>query len=123
MKNIMKNINKKGRISFLQSTLIVNITFMLMFVIHITTIGYNLHFPKYPSVHVYKKNIKEMEFPISFKFCVREINNNSMRYQRIGYKNEHHFYKGVSMFNESILGWNGFTQTNTTFGTVEGMTD
>ena len=121
----MKIFNIKGRvlrsrISFLQSTLIVNLIFTIMFAIHLTMIEYNLQYPKYPSVRIYKKNLKDIEFPIAFKLCVIELNNNSIRYQKVGYKNEYDFFLGKSMFNENLFGWNGFTKTNTTFGSVEG---
>ena len=83
-------------------------------------IEYNLQNPKYPSVRIYKKNLSDIEFPISFKLCVRELNNNNIRYQKHGYKNEYYYFLGESMFNENLFGWNGFTKTNKTFGSVEG---
>ena len=94
-----------------------------MFLFHIAMIEYNLQYPDYPSVKIYKKNIKDIEFPISFKLCVRELKNPNFRYIKIGYQNEMDYYKGVSMFNRNHFGWNGFTKTNATLGSVEGMKD
>ena len=121
MKNFYIKKGMVSRISSLQSTLIVNLIFTIMFLIHIAIIEYNLQYPDYPSVRIYRKNLKDIEFPISFKLCLRELKNETLRYKNIGYYDNYHFYAGVSLFNRSHFGWNGFTQTHATLGSVEGM--
>ena len=67
--------------------------------------------------------IKLRHFPLLDLFPKRELKNPNFRYIKIGYQNEMDYYKGVSMFNRNHFGWNGFTKTNATLGSVEGMKD
>ncbi len=85
-----------------------------------TNIWISSTFPDYPSVKSYKKNMKDIEFPISFKLCVRELGT-TMRYSRYGYSDEYDFFEGRSLFNRSFLGWNGFSETNSTIGFTQGI--
>ena len=79
-------------------------------------IEYNLQNPKYPSVRIHKKNLSDIEFPISFKLCAKELKNRKMRYSKIGYFNDHSFFSGST----KCKGWNGCTETYKTLGSVEG---
>ena len=85
-----------------------------------TIIWISSTYPDYPSVKSYKKNLKEIEFPISFKLCVRELES-TMRYSRYGYLNAYGFYEGRSELNHSLRGWNGFSETNSTIGSTQGI--
>ena len=76
--------------------------------------------PDYPSVKIFKKKMKDIEFPVSFKLCVRELET-TMRYSKYGYLDEYNFFRGNSMYNESLHGWNGFLETNSTIGSTQGI--
>ena len=62
-----------------------NIIFSIIFLIHITSIGYNILYPEVPETVVYNRNLKEIDFPMNFRICVHELYNSSSRYQRFGY--------------------------------------
>ena len=110
----MNNINRKF-VYFL------NILFFFVFLGHISQIGYKLKNPEFPSVKVYKKQLKDIEFPITFKLCLWENNTSSERYKRLGYSSVTDFYSGDSMFDENNVGWNGHTTHNTTiYASVKG---
>ena len=41
-------------------------------------------------------------------------------FQALGYERIEYFYRGRSLHNESLYGWNGHTKEGRTLGTVEG---
>ena len=98
----------------------LNFIFVFVFIVHITTIVYQDLNPRHPSIKSYSKDLKDIEFPISFKLCVGERENATDKFRRLGYTNEMDFYHGRSRFNETILGWNGHTETMSTVGSIEG---
>ena len=101
---------------------LVNISLVLICIIHVASILNTHLYPLYPDVHVYKANLKDIDFPLSFKICVFDLASNSdAKYQRWGYKRQWDFYLGKSMFNESLHGWNGHGPNGTTLGSTEDM--
>ena len=98
----------------------LNFVFIVVFIVHVTTIVYQDLNPRHPSIKSYSKDLKDIEFPISFKLCVGERENATDKFRRLGYTNEMDFYHGRSRFNETILGWNGHTETMSTVGSIEG---
>ena len=105
----------KGKHLFL-----INISFLLIFIIHIFTIGYNLKHPDYPEVRTRFEDLKNVDFPVSFKMCLTEHVNATERYKRIGYLDEIHFFWGRSRFNRSLIGWKGHTEEGLAYGSMEG---
>ena len=99
---------------------VLNFIFFLVFLNHIFQIGQKLNSPEYPSVTVYKKDLKEIAFPISFKLCANELKNSSERYKRNGYSNFYDFFRGKVMFGDRYFGWNGHAQNRTNLKTVQG---
>ena len=100
-------------------SIIANFTLVVICVIHICNIGYsNLH-PDVPDIVVYKRNLKEIDFPLSFRLCI--FSKDSAKFQIVGYKNEFNFFKGQSFFNHSLIGWNGHRQNGSTVGSYEGF--
>ena len=55
-----------------------------------------MKYPDYPSTIAYNKKLEDIEFPISFKLCIRELNNVEKRYRNLGYKSYGDFFKGIS---------------------------
>ena len=98
---------------------IFNLFFFVAFLVHIVTIGYDMIFPNNPSVRIYEKELREIDFPITFKLCVKD-SNDILRYNRMGYSDESRFFYGISKFNRYTYGWNGHTANMSTIGSVQG---
>ena len=82
--------------------LLLNLFFTCGFLVHVFTIGFNLLHPEYASIRVYEEDLKQIDFPLSFKICVREQENSTERYKRMGYADEYSFFAGNSMFEEGV---------------------
>ena len=116
--------------SFKKSLIILNFIFFCAFICHIIIIGYGLKNPSIPNVKVYHKDFKDIEFPLIFKLCVRELENGSQRYMRLGYEEERSYYYGIlnpenktfnlyTNYGEKMVGWNGYAN-GSSVGSVEG---
>lgn len=92
----------------------------IVFLVHMAIIGYYTKHPVNPSMKVYKKDLKDMEFPMTLKFCVDERIDFHERYKSVGYDHIYGFFDGKSKFNENIIGWNGHNQYNSTLGSTIG---
>ena len=88
--------------------------------IHICFISYNIFSPEFPVIREYKKDLKDIDFPISFIFCVKESKDKNTRYQKYGYRDVTDYFEGVNMFNNSIVGWSGHRKNGSTFESAEG---
>ena len=99
--------------------IIFHIFLIISFVVHFGYLTYFMCNPKLPTIQIYDKHLKDIEFPLSFRFCVHQ-KNESTRYQRFGYDNEYDFFSGKSMFNGSIIGWAGHKEDGSTHGSVKG---
>ena len=100
---------------------IINVVFSIAFFVHITFIAYFLKNPLYPNIKVYQQDFSKTEFPLSFKICLRELENQTEIYENLGYKNVKDFFLGASMFEEHQYGWNGHRHNNLTFASVKGL--
>ena len=106
--------------SRLPMPIIINSVFTLVFLVHAAFIGYGIKYPDQPSIKLYKKDVNELDsFPISFKICVKELENPSERYEKVGYSTLWNFYKGIPDFSGSWVGWSG-NKTGNTRTTAEG---
>ena len=112
----MKNIQQKVQI-------IINGFFTIVLLIHVLLIGENLMFPGNPNVRVERKDLKDIKFPLAFKLCVSSENDvdEFANYQKFGYTSSYNFFRGVSLFNESMRGWNGHTRNHSILGSVKGQ--
>ena len=99
------------------------IVLCLAFILHVSILVNNKLYPDLPDIQHYKKDLKEIDFPIAFKFCIEEKNNHKSneKYRHLGYNDLFYFYYGRSMFNDSIVGWAGHTKNGSTIGSVEGL--
>ena len=98
---------------------IVNLIFAIVFFKHITIIGYLRAYPDNPSVRVYDKDLKDIEFPLSFKICLRELNRD-LRYQQNGYNDIYAFFRGQPSYGRRYFGWPGRDENKSSLGTVTG---
>ena len=89
-------------------------------ILHIGFIIKDILYPDLPEISIYKQDLKDIEFPVSFIICVDQLENDTLKYQEVGYKNVWRFYMGESMHNESIIGWRGHVENGTKYDTVEG---
>ena len=64
----------------------VNSIFTIVFICHVIWIGYDLKYPDNPNVKIYAENLKNIQFPLLFKFCIREIEIRPDRYKQVGYE-------------------------------------
>ena len=77
---------------------VTNIIFTSVYVVHILTIAHNFKYPPYPSIRIIKKDLRDIDFPVSFKLCMRD-NKDIDKYIKLGYVGMFHFFSGQSMFN------------------------
>ena len=101
---------------------LVNGCLVMAFIIHISTIAYNIKHPNFPSVKVYSRNLKDLdEFPLSFKLCARELTNITDRYKEFGYGGVYAFFQGSrGFFGGKWFGWAGHGEENKTLASVVG---
>ena len=102
---------------------LLTIAMILVFVAHLGYIVYEIIHPRFPEIVKYKKDLSEIEYPITFKICddASNLSFTAEKYQKYGYSDLWQFYSGQSMFNSSVYGWAGHTENGTTFGSVEGF--
>ena len=74
--------------------------------------------PKYPDVRIYTDDVKNIEFPLSFRLCIDQ--RNESRFHNFGYADLTTFYRGRSMYNDSVYGWFGHRMNGSTFGGPDG---
>ena len=99
---------------------LIQIAFTLTFLVHAAYIGYGIRYPENPSTKIYTKNFSQFDlFPISFKFCVKELTNPHNRYQKLGYNSIWSFYKGV-IDSSGLVGWAGYNKNESTTSSVQG---
>ena len=100
----------------------INVLFLASFLAHLSIICYQSLNPNVPSIRVFKEDIHEIDFPFSFKVCVKELENTKVRYEKVGYRDNYHFYLGISKFYPwpfFVGGWHGHTEDNKTLGSIE----
>ena len=119
---VVKKTKKMTKILRLKSRLsiIINFVFTLVFLVHAAFIGHGIKYPVQPSIKLYSKDVNELDsFPISFKICVKELENPSERYKKVGYSTVWNFFKGLPDSSGSLVGWSG-NKTGNTRTTAEG---
>ena len=107
-------------INFHKISPIINFVLAVACLSHIIINAYNILYPEIPSFKVYEKELGNIDFPISFKLCVREISNMNKRYKKYGYEAPFDFFVGKSYLEESYVGWNGGFDDNRSSGHVKG---
>ena len=100
----------------------INVFFSIVFLMHISSIGYHTLYPELPDIVVSKKNLNEIDFPMTFRICAFELNDTDTvsRYQSFGYADYVDFFRGRSMFNDTLYRWAGHDKYGSVLGNVEG---
>ena len=99
---------------------VVKMTFTIIFITHTSLIALKIRYPDVADLKVSKRHLKDIEFPLNFKLCFHDIENSRSRYQKYGFNYDYDFYRGKSMFNGSVFGWNGHNEFGLTLGPVRG---
>ena len=86
-----------------------HIIFTFAFVVHLSKIAYDLKYPQYPSIRIKKTELRNIDFPVVFRICIRDDKDKNT-FQKLGYKNRYGAFIGNSRFNNTLVGWNGHTQ-------------
>ena len=98
----------------------INVFFSIVFLVHISSIGYHTLYPEVPEIVVSKKNLNEIDFPITFRICAYDLKDTVSRYKSFGYAHYGDYFRGRSMFNDTVYGWAGHAQNGSVLGNVEG---
>ena len=98
----------------------INVFFSVIFLMHISVLMYTILYPEIPEILVSKKNLNEIEFPMTFRICAFELNDTVSRYQSFGYAHYGDYFRGRSMFNDTLYGWAGHDHNGSVLGNVEG---
>ena len=102
--------------------LILNGFFSIAFFVHIIIIGYSLKHPEHPSVMTYKEDLKNLQFPMTFQFCIQAMEKIFDRYLKVGYNDINQVFSGESRFSKTLYGWNGHTKNQSTlFSSLNGL--
>ena len=99
---------------------VVNLLFAVVFIVHFSYILYYIAHPELADIKHYKKDLQDVEFPLSFELCVEELADSNKRYNEVGYSDVWTYFYGMSKFNSSIIGWAGHKEDGSTFGSVKG---
>ena len=67
-----------------------------------------LVYPQTPSIKVYERRLRDIDFPILIKICLTD--NDNSKYEAFGYQNVHKFFRGQSDHNSSLIGWSGHSK-------------
>ena len=100
--------------------LFLNVLFLIIFLVHLSFIGYQSLYPDVPQIVVHKKDLSEVHFPLSIRICLFENDDKGARFQEYGYDDIVDYFLGRSMYNSSIVGWAGHTKNGSTFESVAG---
>ena len=93
---------------------VINGLFTIAFFVHVILIGYKIKHPDQPSVKTYKRDLKDLEFPMAFRVCFEAMENIYDRYHKIGYNDVNQVFSGESKFSKTLFGWNGHDENQST---------
>ena len=103
-------------------TRFINIVLIISCIVHVILIFYNNSNPAILDIVMKNKNIKDVNMPLSFIFCLRNTNSEleNEKYKKAGYLSTYRFFTGTSMYNDSIVGWLGHMENGSTYDSIEG---
>ena len=79
--------------------------------------------PEQPSVKTYKKDLKDIDFPMTLRLCLQleKLDGSDKNMKPLGYKNIREYFMGKSRYNGSSIGWAGHMKNGSTLGSIEGL--
>ena len=107
-------------LSSVQNKRFIHILLICACIINLCYVVFNILNPKLPKIKNYKKLLKDIQFPISFEVCLNEVNVSISKYHEYGYENSFNFFKGISKYNTSLIGWAGHSNNYSILGSVKG---
>ena len=99
---------------------ILNSSLSVACLVHISFILYNYLHPQHPRHFEHDKHLSGVQFPLILKFCFDQENFSSKLFQSWGYETYNDFYRGISMYNTSMVGWYGHSGDGSHVAPVEG---
>ena len=118
--SVVTQAHLKGMDGLKRLSHLIKVAFVLVFIFHFSNVLYNIMYPTTPGIRVYKTTLDKITFPISLLICANQIQNNSARYEQVGYPDYLYFYYGISKYNNSLFGWHGHSENGSSLGSVEG---
>ena len=95
----------------------------LIFILHITLIGLYQANPEQTVPSKMALKLHEMEkFPVVFKLCIKPGGFDLDKLNRFGYQTAKHYFSGLSMYNDSVIGWAGHNKDGSVNSTAAGHT-
>merc|ERR1712032_25000 len=86
-------------------------------------IGYDILYPEVPEIVINKRSLNDIDFPMTFRICAFELFDTVSRYQSFGYETYQEFFRGRSLFNNTLYGWAGHDEMGSILGNVEDVLD
>ena len=74
--------------------------------------------PSHSTTSITETHLRDMDFPLIFKICPDPAFDIA-KLEEEGYETVWRYFAGWSMFNDSVYGWAGHTNTSETRGTVQ----
>ena len=99
----------------------INLSLILICIINSLLVIERILKPTIPTTQVLETNLSDIEFPVSFRICFFDHDNNGQKYEHLGYHGVIDFFQGRSKYNYSHIGWNGHTKNGETIGPIEGI--
>ena len=88
--------------------------------VHVATLVISELNPTLPVSKIYSQQLKALEFPLVIQLCALKISRENEHFEMYGYANMMNFYKGLSLYNDSLIGWSGFSKNGSTLGSPDG---
>ena len=98
----------------------LNFLLLIICIINSCQVVDRLLHPELPSTRKSETDLKDIEFPLSFRICLHKLKDINKRYQKLGYKDVYKFFLGRSRFNNSFFGWNGHSEKGGIIASTEG---
>jgi hypothetical protein len=91
----------------------------IAFAIHLFILGQIQINPPQTETLMEVRKLENVEFPVNFKICFKP-GLNITKAKKFGYESVSRYFKGCSMYNESVIGWAGHTEDGAVLSTPEG---
>ena len=70
-----------------KAVLLLNVLFLTFFIVHLSSIIYQILHPENPEVRIYKTNMKNLQFPVVIKICLKKNSNKDEEFFKEGFQN------------------------------------
>ena len=92
---------------------------VIAFSVQMIILTRDLMYPDHTVSKTFRKKLTVQSFPVVFKICINP-GFNKEALNATGYDSIFNYFRGVSRFNDSLLGWAGLTLEGGSFSNVTG---